>query len=55
MSKNIGSVQILSNKMGIKTIWFKNEKFASETPEIKEEEPDFIVNSFQEIYKIIPL
>lgn len=45
----------LSNKARIKTIWFKNGKFASEVPDKKEEEPNFIITSFKEINNIIPL
>ena len=45
----------IANSVGIKTVWFKNGKFADELPSSKEEEPKFIVQSFDEIRKIIPL
>src|SRR3989344_5492719 len=45
----------LSNRSGIKTIWLRTGKFASEGPELAEEEPMFTVSSFREIAGIIPL
>lgn len=46
---------VFSNQKGIKTIWFKNGKFADEIPESKIEEPHFTVSLFEEIKKIISL
>ena len=46
---------MISNKIGIKTIWFRNGKFASETATQEIEKPNFTVGSFEEIKKIIPL
>ena len=44
---------IISNQAGFKTIWFKKGKFATETPENKEEEPTYTITSLKEIKKII--
>ena len=46
---------VLSNRAGLKTIWFRNGKFASELPEKAEEKPTFVVHSFHEIRSIISL
>jgi len=46
---------LISNKLGLKTIWFRNGKFSSEIPIRSEEYPNFTVESFQDIRKIIPL
>ena len=44
---------ILANKCGLKTIWFKNGKFATEAPTLIDEEPDFTVYSLEEILVLI--
>lgn len=46
---------VLSNRAGIRTIWFQNGKFAHETPATPEEQPTFIIHSFKEIRDIVPL
>lgn len=46
---------VLSNQIGIKTIWLKNGKFSNELPSCEEEKPTFTASSFKEIRKIIPL
>lgn len=45
----------LSNKLGLKTVWFRNGKFALEGPIKKEEEACFTIASFEDLKKIIPL
>lgn len=45
----------ISNRLGLKTIWFKSGKFSSEAPDTEAEEPNFTVTSFKDIRKIIPL
>lgn len=44
---------VISNKAGFKTIWFKKGKFASETPESREEEPFAIIIELIQLKKII--
>ncbi len=44
---------MLGNAMGFKTIWFKFGKFASEMPETDSEKPWKIVNSLEDVEKII--
>lgn len=44
----------ISKKLGLKTIWFKNGKFAQETPADELERPDYTIASFAEIKNIIP-
>jgi putative hydrolase of the HAD superfamily len=46
---------MLSNKVGVKTVWFRNGKFANETPAQEIEKPTFTISSFEEISGIIPL
>ena len=46
---------VLSNKVGLKTIWFKNGKFADEIPNHPDEEPNFTIRSFDEVKNIILL
>ena len=46
---------MLSNKIGIKTIWFRNGKFANETPTVELEKPTFTISSFVEIQQISPI
>ena len=46
---------MLSNKVGIRTIWFRNGKFASEIPVLELEKPNFTISSFKEIQNIISI
>jgi FMN phosphatase YigB (HAD superfamily) len=46
---------VISKKLGIKTIWFRNGKFKDEIPANKDEEPDYIIQTFKEIENIIHL
>jgi FMN phosphatase YigB (HAD superfamily) len=43
----------LSNKAGIKTIWFRNGKFSTELPTCEIENPNYIISSFEELKGII--
>lgn len=41
------------NKIGAKTVWFKNGYFAEELPENENEKPDFTINSLPEVWEIL--
>jgi len=39
----------LGNRLGMATIWYKSGKFASETPRITEEKPDYTITALSEV------
>lgn len=44
----------IGNALGMKTIWFRNGKFANELPRSKKEEPTFRITNLEEILTIVP-
>ena len=45
----IKSEIVLGNKVGMKTVWYQSGKFATESPEINMEKPDYIIKILKEI------
>ncbi len=43
----------IANKVGIKTIWYKNGKFKDELPNADYEYPDYIITEIEELPKIL--
>lgn len=43
----------LAKSLGIKTVWLKKGRFASESPADQNEEPDFIIQELEDLPKIL--
>jgi putative hydrolase of the HAD superfamily len=43
----------LGNKLGMRTIWYKSGKFASELPQNKDEEPQYTITRLEEIFQYL--
>lgn len=43
----------LGNELGLRTIWFKNGRFAEEEPEHYFEQPTFTVSNINEIWSVV--
>ena len=41
----------LGNRLGMRTIWYKNGKFSEESPQSHDEKPQHTITSLKEIYK----